>query len=351
MFIDAVGTAVPEKAYTQAQIWEAANRLGLLQELEARSARLLQKVLRSDAIVQRHLCLDRLEEGLQRSPDALHARFADNAPKLATTAARRALEASGLDPPDMDAVIVATCTGYLCPGLTSYVSESLGLRNDIIAMDLVGQGCGAALPAMRSAQALLASGAASHALVVCVEVCSAAFYLDNDFGVLVSACLFGDGAAAIVLSSEAQESRRRVEWIAGGSFLDPGKRDALRFATQGGVLRNVLTPAVPSLAGEAARRVADHVLARLHLGRDDIRAWLLHPGGRDVLSALRAHLGLADQDLRWSVAVLRNFGNLSSPSVLFVLDLAMREAAPAGSWWLSAFGAGFSCHGALLSAE
>ena len=120
---------------------------------------------------------------------------------------------------EIDAVLISTCTGYLCPGLTSYVSERLGLRPDVFALDLVGQGCGAALPNLRAAEAILAAGRAEKVLSICVEVCSAAFYLDDDPGVLISACLFGDGAGAAVLANKPQPNRRRVEWKSGSSCL------------------------------------------------------------------------------------------------------------------------------------
>src|SRR5207249_11223846 len=114
---------------------------------------------------------------------------------LAAAAGSCALTDGALDASAIDAVIVSTCTGYLCPGLTSYVSERLGLRRDVLALDFVGQGCGAALPNLRTAQALLASGRRGCVVSVCVEACSAAFYGDEDPGVLVSACLSGGGAA------------------------------------------------------------------------------------------------------------------------------------------------------------
>ena len=109
---------------------------------------------------------------------------------LAALAGQRALNDAQVSAHDIDAVIVSTCTGYLCPGLSGYVIEALGLRCSVQAIDLVGQGCAAALPNMRLGSALLASGQCQHVLSICVEVSSAAMYLDNDPGVLVSACLF-----------------------------------------------------------------------------------------------------------------------------------------------------------------
>jgi alkylresorcinol/alkylpyrone synthase len=178
-------------------------------------------------------------------------------------------------------------------------------------------------------------------------VCSAAFYIDNDPGVLISACLFGDGAGAAVLSAEPN-GKRKVKWIGSGSLLKPGQRDLLRFEQKAGMLRNILTPEVPALAGRHAESVCSEVLAQANVPRSQVRGWVLHPGGRDVLMALRQSLGLTQHDLRWSEQILREFGNISSPSVLFVLQAALADSAPDGYWWMSSFGAGFSCHGALL---
>src|SRR5207253_6596649 len=192
------------------------------------------------------LVLENLTEAFDVTPDTLHTRFLRHAPTLAAKAAQQALTDAGSSPLEMDAVIISTCTGYLCPGLTSYVSERLGLRGDVLALDLVGQGCGAAVPNLRTAEALLLSGRAQRVLSICVEVCSAALYFDDDPGVLVSACLFGDGAGAAVLSSEPnQNGSRRIEWKTSRSLLCPADRELLRFAQKAGMLRNILTRQVP----------------------------------------------------------------------------------------------------------
>jgi alkylresorcinol/alkylpyrone synthase len=348
MFLAGLGTAVPPRSFTQAECWEALQRVDR-PELTPRTRAILQGILTHDnGIRRRSLALDTLDESFDIDPDTLHRRFARHAPALASEAALRALEEAALEPREIDAVVVSTCTGYLCPGLTSYVAERLGLRADVLALDLVGQGCGAALPNLRAAEALLASGGYASVLCVCVEVCSAAFYLDGDLGVLVSACLFGDGAAAAVLSTRPRAGGRRVEWKAAASLTDPARRDALRFEQRGGMLRNILTLPVPALAASSAREVLNGVLAHEGLAARDISAWIMHAGGRKVLEELRAAIGLADGDLAWSAAMLRDYGNLSSPFVLFVLKAALEAGAPGGRWWMSSFGAGFSCHGALL---
>jgi alkylresorcinol/alkylpyrone synthase len=200
---------------------------------------------------------------------------------------------------------------------------------------------------MRAGEALLASKRCERVLSVCVEVCSAALYLDDDPGVLVSACLFADGAGAAVLSNTPGD-RRRVQWKTTGSLLNPANRDMLRFEQKNGMLRNILTPEVPAEAAACAKKLLDDVLGRAGVSGSQISAWIWHAGGRDVLVALRKQLGLREHDVRWSAEVLSEFGNISSPSVYYVLERAMSQNAPGGLWWMSSFGAGFSCHGALL---
>ncbi len=347
-----IGTATPAQRYTKAECLSAFERSAWFGRLDERAHFVARTVLQRDnGIEARRLAVDSLDEVFAIDPDTLALRFRTHAPVLAAEAAAAALARAGCAAADIDAVVVSTCTGQLCPGLSGHVVEALALRADVRAYDLVGQGCGAALPNLQLAQALLGSGAAQHVLSVCVEVSSAAMYLDNDPGVLISACLFGDGAGAAVLSREPAAGRRRVRWTDSASLTDPTQRHALMFQQRGGLLRNVLTRAVPALAAEHAQRVLATVLGRAGLQPGDIGTWVMHAGGRDVLQALQQRLELHPGDLDHSAAVLREYGNLSSAFVYFVLEAALADAAPAGWWWLSSFGAGFSCHGALLEVQ
>jgi alkylresorcinol/alkylpyrone synthase len=200
-------------------------------------------------------------------------------------------------------------------------------------------------------KALLTTGACEHVLSICVEVSSAAMYLDNDPGVLISACLFGDGAGAAVLSRHPSPSGRRIEWKDSTSLVEPGERSALMFEQRDGMLRNILTRAVPVLAADYAQRVLATVLDRFGLHLGDVGTWIMHAGGRDVLQAIEKRLELQPGDLRYSAAMLREYGNMSSAFVYFVLEAALADDASPGWWWLSSFGAGFSCHGALLEVQ
>ena len=348
MHFRGIGTATPPARYTKAECLAAFQRSDWFARLDTRSHFIARTVLQRDnGIEARRLALARLDEVLTIDPNTLGRRFLEHAPVFAGDAGARALAAAGLDAAAIDAVVVSTCTGYLCPGLSGYVVERLGLRTDVQAYDLVGQGCAAALPNLQLARALLTSGSVQHVLSVCVEVSSAAMYLDDDPGVLISACLFGDGAGAAVLSLDAG-SGRRIAWHDSASLLEPAERKALMFEQREGMLRNILTREVPKLAAEYAHRVLGTVLERAGLQPKDIAAWILHAGGRDVLLALERRFEVDHAAFRYSAAMLREYGNLSSAFVYFVLEAALADAAPDGWWWLSSFGAGFCCHGALL---
>ena len=343
MFITGLGTAAPLQRHTQRECWDALRVAPQYAALSSRSHAILRKVLTgNNGIEARHLALDPLSEVFDFTPDAMHARFKRVAPQLGEEAARRALAESGRKPDEIGALVVATCTGYLCPGISSYIGERLGLPRHAQLLDLVGLGCGAAVPALRTASALL--GEAEHVLVVCVEVCSAAMFLDDDPGVLISACLFGDGAAAVVGSRKPQPGVREVRMARAESLHIPEAREKLRFDSRAGLLRNILAPDVPALsAGFAA-----NVLARAEVSPAEISEWLFHSGGRDVLREIVARIGLSEHAVRHSTAVLREYGNMSSPSCLFSLRRALDENAAGGKWWLASFGAGFSSHGAIL---
>lgn len=352
MFVSGVGTASPARRYTRTECWEAFRDSDWFSRLGARAHAIAQAVLlRDNGMRSRWLAVDSLDEVFHIDPDTLYRRFVANAPSLAATAARNAIAQADLDVDQVDAMVVSTCTGNPCPGLSGYVIERLNLRADVLAFDLVGHGCAAALPNWQLASALLHANQCRHVLSVCVEVCSAAMYLDGDPGVLISASLFGDGAGAAILSRAAARGPRRVEWKHTGSLVDPDQRCALRFEQRDGMLRNILARAVPKLAAKYAGDVLDRVLSDARVDHTEIRGWIVHSGGRDVLLALQKRFDTDADDFRYSTAVLNEYGNLSSAFVYVVLQAAFADDARGGWWWLFSFGAGFSCHGALLQVE
>jgi alkylresorcinol/alkylpyrone synthase len=351
MYLHALATAVPAARYTQAECCDLIGSSEAHQHLSRRSRLTLQAILRGDSgIATRHFAFTPIEQVFAAPADTLNESFRREAPLLASQALAAALAQAGLRAEQLDALLICTCTGYLCPGVTSYVAEQLGLRPNTYLQDLVGLGCGAAIPTLRSAQGVLAANPGATVACIAVEICSAAFYLDDEPGVLVSACLFGDGAAATIWRSTPPASgpHAAVPMRIGGfnTHHDPAARDKIRFEQRDGKLRNLLSPDVPALAAATVARLFAAEPAALP---PPVRI-LSHPGGRDVLDAIESVLPghLLDASRR----VLREHGNMSSPSVLFALEDALREGsppAPAADWWLISFGAGFAAHSCRLS--
>jgi predicted naringenin-chalcone synthase len=337
MYLHGLATANPPAKFSQQDCWEIARHSPAVKRLDERAQFILQKVLTSEnGIATRHFAISGLDQILELNADQLNAAFRVEAPKLALAALRPALEQARVQPADLDALLICTCTGYLCPGLTSYVAEELGLRTDAWLQDLVGLGCGAAIPMLRAAGHVLAAQPAATVACVAVEVCSAATYLDNDPGVIISACLFGDGAAATVW--RATPGPNNLRCFEFSTLHWPAERDRLRFEMRDGKLRNLLHRSVPDVA---ARSVAQLWSQR---GPRPVKKILSHAGGRDVLTAIEA--AVPGHPLAESARVLRDCGNMSSPSVLFALTEALRGGPPGvdGDFWLVSFGAGYSAH-------
>lgn len=342
MYLHALATAVPERSITQAESLRILQQPEVRGRLSRRSGLVLKAILGGDSGIERRYCaMPEVENVWRRTPDELNETFRVEAPKLAVRALEAALARARLTTGGIDALLVCTCTGYLCPGVTSYVAEHLGLRSDAWLQDLVGLGCGAAIPLLRAAGAVLAAQPDAVVACVAVEVCSAAFYIDDDPGVLVSACLFGDGAAAAIFRSRPGPTGLCIRNFT--TVHRPEHRDFIRFETRDGRLRNLLRPEVPGLAAEAVRHLLEAERARE--AERPITRLITHTGGRDVLDAIET--ACPGHALEESRRVLRNFGNMSSPSVLFALDEALRGGAlpdTEGDWLLASFGAGFSAH-------
>jgi len=341
MFLHALATAVPPATYTQPDCWDIVQKSAMRSRLKRRSILIMHSILRSDhGIATRHFALPDIGRVFDLTPDELNHGFRAEAPRLARAALTAALEKAGMGAGELDALLICTCTGYLCPGLTSYVAEELGLRHNAVLHDLVGLGCGAAIPMLRAASHLLAAQPGARVACVAVEVCSAAFYLDDDPGVIISACLFSDGAAATLWSSTPGPSGVRAFDFR--SLHLPLDRDKLRFEQRDGKLRNLLHRTVPQLAAGAVGRLWGE------RGPRPVARVVTHPGGRDVLEAIAPVV--APHSLEASVRTLLNNGNMSSPSVLFALEETLRDSTPGaeGDFWLVSFGAGFSAHSCRL---
>ena len=339
MYLQSLATAFPEHEYTQEECLAILSSSEAVKSIKPRSRQILEKVLGGDSGIEtRRLSPARIAEVLTEDAGGLHRIFEEHAPRLAAQALQKACEEAGVTPSEIDALLICTCTGYLCPGLSSHVSERLGMRPDAFLQDLLGLGCGAALPMLEAARGVAAANPRTLIATVAVEISSAAFYVDDDPGVLISLCLFGDGAAACLWRAE-----NRGDQFLFSNFRTlhkPEHREKIRFVNANGKLKNQLHRSVPSLAAEAVKELYE-------LRSRDPEKIVAHTGGRDVIEALEATL--PDCRLTETREVLRLYGNISSPSVLVALREALKK--PVCSLWLTAFGAGFAAHSCELTRE
>ena len=341
MYLQSLATAFPPHAFQQAECFEALDSSGALDALRGRSRELLEKVLTGDSGIEtRRFCEPDLRSTFGLDASGLHGHFERHAPKLASEAVLKACQLDGLEPSRIDALLVCTCTGYLCPGLSSYVSEILGLRPNAFLQDLLGLGCGAALPLLETARGILAANPHATVATVAVEISSAAFFLNDEPGVLISLCLFGDGAAAALWRAQDRGGQFRFQNFR--TLHRPEHREKIRFVNAGGRLKNQLHREVPALAAES---VAE--LFKMRSAEPD--RLIAHTGGRDVVEALEQ--ALPGHTLVETRGVLRKYGNISSPSVLAALEDSLLTFPESGNLWLTAFGAGFAAHCGELTRE
>lgn len=338
-----LGTSLPPFSFEQTRLGEMYQEAftGAPQS----ALRLIRRVFRNESGIQRRcFTVPDPRTLVEESPREAQERFAVQAPALAGSAVAVALADAALPPSRVDAIVTCTCTGYLCPGLSSYVVEQLGLRETTRCYDLGGMGCGAALPALDLARHLTSAGLT--VVVVAVEVCTATACFDHRPDLIISNAIFADGAAAAVLRPPGRDGAVTV--LDFEATVLPEFRDRLRLVNEHGRLKNRLDKTVPDLATAAGMRTVDRLLGRHGLDRSSVRHWLVHPGGTRVLDGLARAFGLEREALAFSYDVLRDHGNMSSPTILFVLKRFLDSSPPDGTGVLLAFGAGFSCYALLF---
>lgn len=348
-----LATAHPEMYVTPQETYEFLCRHF---EMSAATRDLYHRILMDGPIRGRRLALESHEQALEMDMDRQLERFTRYGTRLGSQAAAAAMAQAGVKRSQVSALVVNTCTGYLCPGLSSYIAQAMDLPAEATALDLVGMGCGAALPNLHMAARLAETD--KTVLSVAVEICSATMQMGEDESLVISNCIFSDAAAAAVIKAIPRADRHpddscapKIAILDFESSLDWRSREHLRYRTEGGHLRNVLSPRVPVLAGRNIAALVERLLVRHGLSRGDIDWWIVHPGGTRVLEQIQQRLGLRESDLRFSYEVFRRYGNMSSPSVLAVLDKVLKEGQPktGQKGLLLAFGAGFSAFGLLVS--
>jgi alkylresorcinol/alkylpyrone synthase/polyketide synthase Type III len=338
-----IGRANPPTRYSQREIYDLSRKYVPLY----RNSRIEQIFMNSD-IEYRHFTFDKETFVPDESADDLHARFEEHAAPLAGEAVLRCLEDAGAVPGDVDFIVAVTCTGYLCPGLSAILIRDLGLRTNLQRADLVGMGCAGAMPGLQRAYDYVMAYPKRKALLVTVEICSACYYIDESVETVVGNAICADGAAAVIVANDGDG--KGPEIVAFDTLLEPAFLHTVGFQTRQGKLRIVLSKDIRDAAGALVGRLTDSLLLESGLRREDVDHWIIHSGGRKVIDSIRDELGLSEDKLTHSRCVLRNFGNMSSPTVLFVLDETLKHSRPKKGdlGVMIAMGPGLAVEGAVL---
>jgi predicted naringenin-chalcone synthase len=346
VWIAGLGTANPPMRVSQEEVYQGY--VDMIPMSDGAKMLLHRIFMENESIGYRHFAIDEPEDMLRDSQDELIARYKKFGVRAAIEAGSKALGEAGLAPDQVDAIVVNTCTGYLCPGLSSYVAEALPLRADVWPFDLQGMGCGGALPNLETAYNYLQAHPNSNALIIAVEICTATIYYDESPDILVSNAIFGDGAAAAVLTNRTGNGMIRLAGFSAGLY--PGDRHYLHYRTENSKLRNVLSARVPIVGARRGKEVIERLLAQTGTEYEGIDHWIVHPGGQSVLDAFQRAVKLPDGALTASRKVLYDYGNMSSATVLFVLEEVLHHHAPQPGdiGLMTSFGAGFSAYAGLL---
>jgi 3,5-dihydroxyphenylacetyl-CoA synthase len=334
-----IGTANPPIRLTQEQTFHAAGY---------ESERIRRIFLNSD-IEYRHFyfggTLNREE-----SSDQMNQRYLSGAMKTGCRAILDCVKAAGTTVQEVDFLAVCTCTGYVCPDVGSRLLGHMSFRNNVQRAAIAGLGCAGALPTMQRAADFVRANPGRQALMLAVEICSACYYVDNTLETVIGNAICSDGAAAFLLGREHGSNGHYPQIIDFETFINTEHLEEVGLQHRGGKLRIVLGASIQRLAGPMLEAALRPLLQRHGLSHSDIRFWVVHPGGRKVIDNVQKHFGMTDTQLRFSRTVLRNFGNMSSPSVMFVLDEVVRNGDPrSGDWGLMiALGPGMAAEVALL---
>lgn len=340
-----IGTASPD------HVWSQEDTLRTLGEhFPIYRNHRIEAMFANCGIDKRHFAIGPGEFSPKSNSADLHRIFLENAPLLAADAARSAARTSEIALEDIGQVVVATCTGYICPGLSVHLMRDLGLPANCQRADLVGMGCAGAMPAIQRAYDFVQNDPNKISLVVAVEVCSACWFVDNSIETVVGNAICGDGAAALLIRGGEHKTSPLPSILGFETRVRTDLLDAVGLKNVDGRQRIILSKEIRGAAGALVAQVVNELLARHGLEREEIAHWVFHAGGAAVLSNIEETLGFKKSELRASHHVLRHNGNISSPTTLFVLDRIQSHHRPqSGEYGIAlALGPGLATEAALL---
>lgn len=343
-----IGTATPRGTLTQAA---AAEMVAAIGDASPGRARAMAHMYENTGIDRRAMAIiegDRQSYYNGTIPSTAHRMrtFHEIAPALAHAACRDALADAEISPDSITHIVTASCTGLASPGVDIALIGSLGLPASTQRVNIGFMGCHAALNALRTARAIALAEPDARVLVCCVELCSLHIQASQPNGSAVADALFADGAAACVVAHRS--SGHGLTLRRSASILLPESHDAMGWRIGESGFTMALSPAVPDILSERVRPWVDSILEGEGLGVQDVGSWAIHPGGPRVLESVVGALGLDAQSGRASASILRNHGNMSSATVLFIIKKLMQDRAPVPMLAL-AFGPGLTGEAMLLT--
>lgn len=337
-----LGLGVPSHEYSQLEIYERFLQPHLGANRRARA------IFGRAGVKRRFTAVEGEYHQHLRGTEERNVRYMQEAVPLGEQTILRALQEAKTQEGAIDYLTVASCTGYDIPGLDLHLAARLRFRPDLRRTCVLGMGCYAAFPAIQRARDAVAADRSKRAVVLCLELCSLHFQPSDSTENVVVSALFADGAAAVVVGWD--ESSHGPQLVDALTHSEYNTLDHMAFHMTDHGFQMELSAYVPDLLGAAVEGFVDRLLGRNHLRRQDIRFWGVHPGGAKILEHIERRLELEHSDLRFSRAVLRNYGNMSSPTALFVLDEIERTGQPApGDWGVfMAFGPGLTMESLLV---
>lgn len=340
-----VSTAVPEFLVTAAQLRDC---LPEAFHLDPRRISSIHAVIDHARVSQRHLVFPPEYILTPRPLEQVSCEYKTHAIELGQRATQAALDQAQLQPQDIDLILAVSCTGLMIPSLDAYLINLMGFRSDVKRVPITELGCAAGAAALARAADYLRAFPDAKVLVLAVELPSLTFQADDlSPANLISCCLFGDGAAAAILTGRETGGLQILDTL---THLVPNTPDAMGFELRSTGLRVILSKDVPQLVKDTIGAQVNSLLARNGISRRDLEFFVLHPGGQKLLRFVEEELGLEESQTAASWKVLDRYGNLSAATVLFVLKEVLSQPAPRlGAFGLMAsFGPGFSIELALL---
>ena len=340
-----LATANPPFVFKQSDVLEAANRIFAN---KAMSLSRLGSIFENTGILQRHsVCpMDWFDQS--RGWKERNEIYIDGAEKLFSEVAGKALDQAGLKPADIDTIVTVSSTGIATPTIEARVMDKMGFAPNTQRVPVFGLGCAGGVSGMSIASRLAASEPGSHVLLVVIELCTLAFRDDEATkSNIIASALFGDGAAAAVFSSSEQDAICQIE--ATGEHTWPQTLNIMGWKVDDIGMGAIFDRSIPQLVRERLGPAVDGFLSDNQLERDDLDHFIFHPGGTKVLEALESTFELGQGALQSERKVLAENGNMSAPTVLFVLSDQI-ERGLQGRALVSALGPGFSSSFATLVA-